>query len=250
MGNQAALIEDVGIYELWVNSAHSYDGAAELHLCKEAIVIRPSFFWLGSTATLPTMQDVRVKRYQPATTYIDGTEKTSSITVDAGKLRIIAATFKTDAVPRDEYNTAVICPFIRLFDSKGHPVLAMCEGWQSTSMPLGTATSSPPGRPPARLLPVSSVGSCLSVRLSSELIHSDFRRHRSRRRLHDLQLLKEPVRGAPNSFLRSALFAAIQGKDAQMDEKGIAGDRARRCRQLHRAAARSIGPSTFGSKPG
>jgi hypothetical protein len=169
MGNQAVLIEDVGIYELWINSEHSTIRGAELHFCEDTIVIRPESLAPGSRATLSTMKGVLVSLYQPVKTYIDGTEeKTSSISVEAGKMRVIATTFETDPVPRNDYNTAVICPVIRLFDSKGYPVLAVCEGWQSTRVPLGTITSSPPNRPAARLLPISSAGACRSIRVSSE----------------------------------------------------------------------------------
>jgi TrfA protein len=40
-------------------------------------------------------------------------------------------------------------------------------------------------------------------------------------KMHQLPLWPEPVRGAPNSFLRSALFAAIQGKTRRYMEKAL-----------------------------
>src|ERR1700738_872000 len=40
-------------------------------------------------------------------------------------------------------------------------------------------------------------------------------------KVYQLPLWPEPVRGAPNSFLRSALFAAIQGKTRRYMQKAL-----------------------------
>src|SRR5580704_1580608 len=64
MGNQAVLIEDVGIYELWINSEHSTIRGAELHFCEDTIVISPESLAPGSRATLSTMKGVLVSLYR------------------------------------------------------------------------------------------------------------------------------------------------------------------------------------------
>ena len=104
--------------------------------------------------------------------YIDGAEtSSSSATVEAGKMKVIGTTFETDPAPTAEYNTVLICPVVRFFDSKGQSVLAVCRGWQSTrvSEPLGGGTMFGPsaGGAPSRLLPVTSTGSCSTVRMSA-----------------------------------------------------------------------------------
>jgi hypothetical protein len=75
---------------------------------------------------------------------------------------MITTTFETDPIPRERYNTVLICPVIRLVDSKGQ-VFSVCQGWQST-WAEHHAKMGPLGAPPGRLLPVSSGGSCRSVR--------------------------------------------------------------------------------------
>src|ERR1051325_9017610 len=44
---------------------------------------------------------------------------------------------------------------------------------------------------------------------------------REERAVVQLPLWPEPKRGAPNSFIRSALFAAIQGKDRQFMKEAV-----------------------------
>jgi hypothetical protein len=180
MGNQSALIEDVGIYEFVLNSPYPSMSAAEnfsasaasaFHVCEDAISLRPDMLTFSPPEAANQWMSIGIKGrvslrpYQPVKIYVDGAEeKTSSVTVEAGKMRAIATTFKMDSVPRDEYyNTVVICPVIRLFDSKG-PVFAVCDGWQSTWAGDDAMRGPPPVAPPARLLPVSSMGSCHSVR--------------------------------------------------------------------------------------
>ena len=54
-----------------------------------------------------------------------------------------------------------------------------------------------------------------------------------------LPLWPEPKRGAPNSFIRSALFAAIQSKDRQFLKETVLRQPRRNRRQVHRRAAQS-----------
>jgi hypothetical protein len=188
MGNQAVLIEDVGIYELWVNMnmKHSWSSVEKLPLCKadDDIFDGPEY-WNSLLNSVPALKGKRqmkfadgvmlgdinpgaggmtISLYQPVDTYVDGAEeKTSSATLEAGKMRVIATRFKTDPVPRDNYNTVVICPVIRYFDSRGHPQLAVCEGWQYTTLPGGGRSEAwALGGSPAILLPIASGGSCRS----------------------------------------------------------------------------------------
>jgi hypothetical protein len=125
------------------------------------------------------MKDGLLAPVKPPKIYIDGAEtKSASAIIDAGKMKVIGATFETDPVPfrrethprgqeeepglGTKYNTVVICPVIRFFDSKGQPVLAVCRGWQSSrpGKPIGGTNFGPaPGDRPARLLPVASTGS-------------------------------------------------------------------------------------------
>ena len=95
MGNQATLIADVSLIELWINSEHPEIGGGELHSCRDAAPFGPSFREL-----LPP--DVRREHIQmksgnnfsavqPTKVYIDGiVGETSSATVEAGKIKIIA----------------------------------------------------------------------------------------------------------------------------------------------------------------
>lgn len=180
MGNQATFIEDVSIIEFAINGTQPDSGGAELHVCEDSRLFRPDFLALiplefrrklqmeGSSASFFTA-------VQPTKIFIDGSEaKSSSAAVEAGKMRVIGTTFETDPIPRDNYNTVVICPVIRFFDSRGRPVLAVCKGLQSTRVQLtrergvGTVIGSPPGGHSGRLLPVSSLGACRSVRVDTE----------------------------------------------------------------------------------
>jgi hypothetical protein len=105
---------------------------------------------------------------KPEKIYIDGAEtQSSSATVEAGKMKVIAATFETDPFPGGVYNMFIICPIIRFFDSKGQPVFAVCKGWLShrpTTATRGSIFWPPTGTDmPARLLPVVNWGSCQSA---------------------------------------------------------------------------------------
>jgi hypothetical protein len=170
MGNQGALVEDVSIYELWINSDHPDFGEEELHRCEDVSYIRPQFlaftpreFRREHSQMFKNKDGSLFAAVQPDKIYIDGTEaKSAAVTVEAGKMRVIGATFGTDLLPQAQYNTVVICPAINFFDSKGQPVLAVCEGWQSSSSPMGGTVSGPAAAgAPARLLPVASGGRCI-----------------------------------------------------------------------------------------
>jgi hypothetical protein len=167
MGNQAVLIEDVFIDELWINSNSLNIGNAELYRCDEAIKLT---FWPPEIIHGRLKDGSWFATVKPTKIYIDGTEaRWSSATVEAGKMKVISATYITESLRAADYNTVVICPMITLFDSKGQPVLAVCKGWQSSDLPRGGSVAGPPaGGPPARLLPVASRGTCLTVRTSAE----------------------------------------------------------------------------------
>jgi hypothetical protein len=175
MGNQSVTIEDVATDELWVNSDRTNIGGAELHRCDDVGYLGNSLLttppppevWNGHV----TLNDGALfASVRPARIYIDGIEKnSSSAAVEAGKMKVIGTTFETDPVPAAEYNTVVICPVVRFFDSRGQPVLAVCRGWQSTRVayPPGVTLFGPPaGGPPAKLLPTESIGSCRTLRMS------------------------------------------------------------------------------------
>ena len=134
MGNQAVLIEDMAMDELWVNSDRTNIGGAELHRCDDV-------GYLGNTLlTLPPPEEALRGHFplkdgalfapvKPARTFIEGGEThSSSAIVEAGRMKAIGATFETDAAPGAEYNTVLICPVVRFFDSKGQPILAVCRG--------------------------------------------------------------------------------------------------------------------------
>jgi hypothetical protein len=176
MGNQPTFIEDVSIIEFALNSKNP--GSIEFHVCEDQKAkwfFRPDLLAFGgrqlyfSQNLLPLGNGISISVVQPTKISIDGIEaKFSSATVEAGKMRVIGTTFETVPIPRDNYNTVVICPVIRFFDSKGRPIYAICKGWQSTwddlFQPSGRTFMGPPtGEPSVRLLPVSTLGSCLSV---------------------------------------------------------------------------------------
>jgi hypothetical protein len=172
MGNQTVLIEDVAMDELWVNNDRTNIG--ELHRCDDV-------GYLGNTLlTHPPPAEFLQRHFplgdgalfapvRPAKIYMEGAAaSSSSATVEAGKMKVINATFETDPAPALEYNTVLICPVVRFFDSKGQPVLAVCRGWMSSTADPGGGTlfGPPAGGAPARLLPVASPGSCRTVRMS------------------------------------------------------------------------------------
>jgi hypothetical protein len=137
MGNQSVLIEGVSMSEIWVHSATPSNGLVGLDRCNSKNYSSEVAGLLGSQELLPTsttMQDGSSFRLvRPAKIYVDGAEtRSSTAAVEAGKMKVIAATFETDTAPGAEYNMLVICPVINLFDSKGQPVMAVCRGWVSS----------------------------------------------------------------------------------------------------------------------
>ena len=173
MGNQAIIIEDVAMDELWLNSNRTNIGGAELHRCDDVGHLGNTLLTLPppSQGPLP-LNDALFAPVRPVRIYIDGAEtSSSSATVEAGKMKVIGTKFETDTAPTAEYNTVLICPVVRFFDSKGQPVLAVCRGWQSSranlgGLPAGTLFGPSSGGAPARLLPVASAGSCRTIRMS------------------------------------------------------------------------------------
>jgi hypothetical protein len=172
MGNQAVIIEDVAMDELWLNSDRTnMIGGAELHRCDDVGYLGNTLLTLPPPvqAPLPLNDGTLFAPVRPVRIYIDGAEtSSSSATVEAGKMKVIRTTFETDPAPTAEYNTVLICPVVRFFDSKGQPVLAVCRGWQSSRWSLrgGTVFGPYSGGAPARLLPVANTGSCRTIRMS------------------------------------------------------------------------------------
>jgi hypothetical protein len=173
-GNEPVMVEDVSIIELWIKSEKSNIGGAELQACDDPTLFRPDFI-----AALPKQfrnEHVTMKSgasfssFRPVKTYIDGTEgESSAATVEPGKMKAITTTFEPDPVRWENYNTVVICPVIRFFDSQGRPLVATCKAWQSTTPNIGGTLMGPPwGGPSAKLLPISSDGSCRSLRVAAE----------------------------------------------------------------------------------
>jgi hypothetical protein len=164
MGNQAVLIEDVSMDEIVLNSTNK--AGAELRRCDEVGLYGQSLLSIEKSEQIReehlflSISGAVLNPLKPAKIYIDGAEtSSSSTTVEAGKMKAIGATFETERVP-SAFNTVVICPVIRFFDSKGQPVLAVCRGWQS-----GPISNGPPaGASPARLLPAQSMGLCRTLR--------------------------------------------------------------------------------------
>jgi hypothetical protein len=108
MANQAVLIEDVAMDELWLNSDRTNMGGAELHRCDDV-------GYLGNTLlTFPPpnevlrglpFQDGLFAPVRPVRIYVEGTATNlSATTIEAGKMKVISATFETDPAPALEYN--------------------------------------------------------------------------------------------------------------------------------------------------
>jgi hypothetical protein len=193
MGNQTVLVENVVIDELWIKSDKpGYSGPGmEVDRCNDPNLWMPNILTLSRIVPsvvweehkpIPTefgrldpqfVQGVLFAVVKPEKLYIDGAEaRTAATTVEAGKIKAIGATFKTEPRPA-EYNVVVVCPVVSFFDSKGQPVLAMCKGWQSGKLNspaefLDTVLSPPAGTPPGRLLPVGSAGNCITHRMSGD----------------------------------------------------------------------------------
>jgi hypothetical protein len=128
--------------------------------------------WRSVLETDPqSLQGVLLAVVKPKKLYIDGAEaRTAATTVEAGKMKTIGATFKTEPRPA-EYNVVVVCPVVSLFDRKGQAVLAMWKGWQSghvTGFFVDPVLGNPTGTPPGRLLPVQSTGNCITHRMSGD----------------------------------------------------------------------------------
>jgi hypothetical protein len=71
--------------------------------------------------------------------------------------------------------------------------------------------------------------------------------HTQQPRIYQLPLWSEPDRGVPNSFLRSALFAAIQGKRPPTDEGRTPWLPAWHLREIYWRAARPVGSRRLGA---
>jgi hypothetical protein len=111
------------------------------------------------------LEGVRFALIKPTRIYIEGAEaKAAAATVEAGKMKEIAATFETETIPLTKYNVVVVCPVIRIFDGKGQPILAVCRGGRAGHLDppapaLGDTMYGPIGGP-GRLLPAASNGNC------------------------------------------------------------------------------------------
>jgi hypothetical protein len=162
MGNQTVFIEDVAIDELWIKSDRpgaegtiigehgQIEWTDESSMCNDPNIYLETFmdtlhaFGASFPSSLTEQQHVPVMRsttedyrpleglrfalIKPARIYIEGAEaKAAAATVEAGKMKEIAATFERETIPLAKYNV-VVCPVIRIFDSKGQPVLAVCKG--------------------------------------------------------------------------------------------------------------------------
>jgi hypothetical protein len=195
MGNQTAFVEDVAVDELWMKSDDPgviMGVGSEVDRCSDANLLVPTsmafetfmpsrlpsligrqHFPLFPTIRGPdTVKGVLFELFKPAKIYIDGAEaKTAAATVEAGKMKVISATFEMEPLPVAEYNVAVVCPVIRIFDSKGQPILAVCKGSKFGHLNAPNAVFDavyglPEGSPPGRLLPVSSKGNCRTFPMS------------------------------------------------------------------------------------
>jgi hypothetical protein len=166
MGNQAVLIDDVSMSEIWVHSATPNNGLAGLDRCNSQAYSGQVASLLGTPELLPMQDGSRFRLVRPTKIYGDGAEsKSSAAAIEAGKMKVISATFETDTAPGPEYNMLIICPVINFFDSKGQPVIAVCKGWVSShpgSPSLPRTLFWPPSSldMPARLLPPAIAGPC------------------------------------------------------------------------------------------
>jgi hypothetical protein len=182
MGDQAVLIEDVAIGDLWIKSDKPNYFGAEIDRCNDADLMLPIFMTLtkllpyaiwqehkpfpGPGGTRPK-EGILFALDKPVKIYIDGAEaKAATTAVEAGKMKVISATFETTPLLVADYNTAVVCPVIRIFDNKGQPVLAWCKGWE-VSHPSPVVPFLPEGLPGVvsgaplgRLLPAFNKGLC------------------------------------------------------------------------------------------
>jgi hypothetical protein len=121
MGNQAALIEDVAIDELWINSARPNMGGEELHRCDDVGFLGNSMLTVAPPELLREHLRLDDKALlapiKPAKIYIDGAEtNSSSTTVEAGKMKVLGATFETDSVPARATRPAESCSDLRQVD--------------------------------------------------------------------------------------------------------------------------------------
>jgi hypothetical protein len=114
MGNQAAMIEDVAIDELFIKT-DDLTGAGELDRCVDIDLLKSTLEALTPSVPVnvrkwvellrgeqhrPTMRQITPSTLfsvvKPTKIYIDGAEvKTAAATVEAGKMRVIAAKFET-----------------------------------------------------------------------------------------------------------------------------------------------------------
>jgi hypothetical protein len=186
MGNQTVLIQDIEIDDLWIKSADPGLVGGDLNRCDDRDLLLPTFATFERWAPSQTWEEhkpiwpsrigpntkpkegVLLAVLKPTKIYIDGSEvKTASVTVETGKMKLISATFETTPLPIENYETAVVCPVIRLFDNEGLPVLAVCKGSQfshpsppSVATPEGIVGRAPLSERLVRLLPISSKGNC------------------------------------------------------------------------------------------
>jgi hypothetical protein len=182
MGNQTISLEDVEIDDLWIKSADPNVLGGELSRCNDHALMLPTWATLSQFSSSVIWEEhkpifrksdepiegVLVAVVKPTKIYIDGSEaKSAAVIVEAGKMKVITAIFETTPLPIANYETAVVCPVIRLFNNDGRPVTAICKGSQLSHvspavpfMPRGMVGEAAVTQRLSRLLPVSSNDNC------------------------------------------------------------------------------------------
>jgi hypothetical protein len=145
--SKSYLIENVSVYEVWLKSSEpvslrhpsSKPAASDLSICMDRSHFPLSSLSLGMPSLVERAHQWnfpnggKLAVLHPSQIYIDGIEAKSALTlVEPGKPKSIAATFTTEPLDRANYDIVVECPAVRFFSSTGRPLVAVCEGWQST----------------------------------------------------------------------------------------------------------------------
>ena len=165
-GKTPAFIEDVSLTEVFYQIDNNGRAIPNIDVCKDPSLPTPSFLALlpHDVHSQPFNANGRYAKFYTAKTIYLGSVQSpfSSLNIDAGAQRAIAAVYEMDAIDWNKFDVVLLCPVIRFFDLSGRPFTAICNGFQSDQFrivkdgPKGVRTT-PGGL--ARLLP-TSVSNC------------------------------------------------------------------------------------------
>jgi hypothetical protein len=157
-GTKPSVIDSVSLIINYFDDEHN-DVNARNDICNDPVITEFASLFESGMSIVPHVvtnldkeQKVSLNYYKADRYIIDGSITGPPIIVDAGKSRVLTASFKVDRSKINGNNAVVWCPTVRLFDKDGHAFLTVCKGSMVALLKNGS-TSGPYALPPVRLLP-------------------------------------------------------------------------------------------------